>query len=326
MKKFDLIGVGSPIVDSLAHVDENFISTLDGEKGGMELVDDETITSIITNINSTISQVPGGSAANTIFGTTKLGLSTTFLGKLGNDDKSKFYKNQYDSMGGDLSHFKSDNSPNGHCLSLITPDSQRTMRTFLGAAMNLSPDEITTEDFSDSRHAHIEGYILFNQALMNKVLQSAKEAGCSISLDLASFEVVNATKDSLKNILNEYIDIVFANEEEAAAFTGIEDNYEVMAQELSKLCKIAVVKIGKDGAIICAENKIYKIDAILADEVVDTTGAGDLWAAGFLFGYLTNKSIEESGSYGSLLGSAVVQIIGAAIPDEKWKLINNKIN
>lgn len=191
--------------------------------------------------------------------------------------------------------------------------------------MTLTPDEISAEDFAGCAHAHIEGYLLFNPALMQKVIESAKEAGCSISLDLASFEVVNAAKDSLPTILKDYVDIVFANEEEAAAFTGLNGDYEAMAEQLATLCNIAAVKVGAEGSYIATGGTVQKIAPVPAAKVVDTTGAGDLWAAGFLYGWSRELPLPDCARIGSMLGSAVVQQQGTELPEEVWQDIFNRI-
>ena len=162
-----------------------------------------------------------------------MGASCSFLGKIGNCEEGAFYRDSFAKLGGDITRFKVGSISNGRCLSLVTPDGERTMRTDLGAAMSLSPDEISVSDFVGCTHAHIEGYLLFNESLMLRVIESAKEAGCTISLDLASFEVVNATKSILPGILRNYVDIVFANEEEAAAFTDINEDYSARDVALS---------------------------------------------------------------------------------------------
>ncbi len=320
-KKYKIIGVGSPIVDSLARVSEEFLKGIEGAKGGMELVDTETMGQLLAKLEAEVVEAAGGSAGNTIFTLARLGLHATFLGKIGNDAGAEFYKSRFTELGGDPSRFKDGDVPNGRCLSLVTPDSERTMRTDLGAAMTLSPQEISADDFRDCEHAHLEGYLLFNRALMKKVLDSAKEAGCTISIDLASFEVVNATKDILPGILANYVDILFANEEEANAFTGKGTDFEGMARELGLYCDTAVVKVGKDGSYICRNGKVTAVEPVHVDNVVDTTGAGDLWAAGFLYGRLTNREVRDCGRFGSLLGAEVVQVMGAAIPDDRWKMV-----
>ncbi len=325
-RRFDIMAVGSPIMDSLAKVGEEFITSISGEKGGMELIDGEAMQMLASQVDADMVHAPGGSAANTIFGATRLGLSSTFLGKVGNDDIADQYTTTYADMGGDTSRFKVAETPNGRCISLITPDSQRTMRTHLGAAMELAPNEITVEDFKDAAHVHLEGYTLFNRDLMLHVLNCAKKAGCRISLDLASFEVVNAGKDILDTILRDYVDVVFANEDEADAFTAFGNDYEAMARHLGELCEIAVVKLGADGALVCHNGEVIKIDAEHAADVVDITGAGDLFAAGFLYGLLKGHSHENSARCGAILGAEVVQVIGAAIPTSRWNDIKNKID
>lgn len=320
-KKFELIGVGSPVVDSLAHVPEAFLTEAGGAKGGMELVGPDGIAKLMAALEKPAVEAPGGSAGNTAVGVAHLGLPTTFLGKLGNDVGGEYYRDSFVRMGGDASRFKMGDVPNGRCLSLVTPDSERTMRTDLGAAMTLTPDEVSVADFQDVRHAHIEGYLLFNNVLMMKVLKSAKEAGCTISLDLASFEVVNATLDVLGDILRDYVDVIFANEEEAAAFCGEGKTPQEMVEQFAELCDIAVVKLGKRGSLIRHSGATIEVDPILIDQPVDTTGAGDLWAAGFLYGWLSGKDLATAGRYGSILGAEVVQILGAAIPHDRWELI-----
>ncbi len=324
-KKYKIIGVGSPIVDSLARVSDAFLEQVEGAKGGMELVDAATMGQLIAKVEGDVVEAAGGSAGNTIFTLSRLGIPATFLGKIGNDAGAEFYKSRFTELGGDASRFKDGDVPNGRCLSLVTPDSERTMRTDLGAAMTLTPDEVTEADFQDCQHAHIEGYLLFNRDLMQKVLDSAKRAGCTISIDLASFEVVNATRDILPDILRNYVDIVFANEEEASAFSETKGNdYAGMAAELGKLCDLAVVKVGKEGSFISRGGEVIAVDPIRVSDVVDTTGAGDLWAAGFLYGWLTGRDLAVCGRFGSLLGAEVVQVMGASIPDERWKAIEKE--
>ena len=316
---FDLIGVGSPIMDVLAHVTDSFLKeNVPGDKGGMILVDDADIASLLGKIGSQVAVTPGGSAANTTLGATKLGLKTTFLGKIGSDQTAQAYHANFTATGGDGSRFKRATLPNGRCLSLVTPDSQRTMRTHLGAAMTLSPDEVTLADFRGVRHAHIEGYLMFNPALAQKVVATARAAGCTISLDLASFEVVGIARDWILAQLKEGVHILFANEDEIRALFQKESSYDSYARQLASFGGIAAVKMGKDGAWVARGNELHRIEPVKADRVVDTTGAGDAWAAGFLYGHLRGHSLAKAGALGSLLGSETVQHLGATIPEMHW--------
>lgn len=319
-----VLGAGSPVIDYLAFVEESFLDTLDGEKGGMELLSSKELQAILSRISAeNVNTVTGGSAANTIFGLAKLGIDTAFLGKIGKDENGKFFQTKLEAYGGDSGKFKiHDTAATGACLSMITADSERTMRTDLGAAAMMEAEDLKNEDFENIDHVHIEGYLLFNEKLIRKILELAKSAESTVSLDLASFEVVNATKSILPEIFS-YVDMIFANIDEAEAFTEKNDP-ESCLKVLAEHASIAAVKLGAEGAWIqCNEKKIYQ--KAFNVEAVDSTGAGDLWASGFLFAYLNNMEIEKAAEMGALTGAEVVQIMGAEISDEKWKRIKKSI-
>src|SRR5688572_32198272 len=184
MATFDLIGVGSPIMDLLARVSDEFLKRhVAGEKGGMVLVDHNEMQRIIALLDGEPAYATGGSAANATFNAARLGLRSTFLGKLGHDDLARVYRHAFETAGVDGSRFKHGANANARCLALVTPDAQRTLRTCLGAAMTLAPTEITAADFTGCRHAHIEGYLVFSRALADAVLTAARSAGCTTSLD-----------------------------------------------------------------------------------------------------------------------------------------------
>lgn len=318
---FELVGVGNPIIDVLAQVPETFLETVGGEKGGMVLTDAETLGKWMAELPEPFSEAPGGSAGNTVFAAARLGLKTTFIGKTGNDSGGTFYRERLEALGGDASRFKSGAVPNGRCLSLITPDSERTLRTDLGAAATLSPAEVTPADFIGCGHAHIEGYLLFNPDLMTTVLKAAKAAACTISVDLASFEVVEASRDILGDLLRDYVDIVFANEDEAAAFLGKRLPEGDMAVALADFCDLAVVKAGAQGAWLARGTEVLHSPAIPNITAIDTTGAGDYWAAGFLAGWLRGKPLPVCSNWGARLGAEIVKVIGAELPDDTWEAI-----
>jgi sugar/nucleoside kinase (ribokinase family) len=320
---FDLIGVGNPIMDLLARVDDAFLAAhVAGDKGGMVLVDDTDIEGMVSKIGSDITMIPGGSAANATLGAAKLGLRVTYLGKIGGDITAEHYRQNFVAAGGDDSRFKRASLPNGRCLSLVTPDGQRTLRTHLGAAMTLAPSEVSLADFKGCRHAHIEGYLMFNPALANTVVQTARAAGCTISLDLASFEVVNVARDWLLAQLKQGVHAVFANEDEVRALFQTDASYDAYARKLAAYGCIAAVKMGKDGAWIAQGKDLHRIQPTPVSRVVDTTGAGDAWAAGFLYGHLRGASLKAAGAIGSLLGGECVQHLGAGIPEVHWSRIH----
>jgi len=318
-KRLQLIGVGSPVIDYVTEVQEETISLACGEKGGMELVDSHQLDGFLNLADKRTKRTPGGSAGNTTFALARMGMDCAFLGKLGDDPNGSYYREKFNEVGGDCSRFKNDgHQPTACCVSLVTPDSERTMRTCLGAAQSLTPEEIALSDFEGCRHVHVEGYLVFNRLLIEHILQTAKCAGCSVSLDLGSFEVVRESRGFLPEFLSRYVNIVFANADEAAEFTG-DDDPETGLVALGQLCHIAAVKVGADGAWLKKGGRTVKVSALPTEHLLDTTGAGDYWAAGFLYGYLNDLSLTESGVVASLLGRNVIEHHGAVLPQKAWE-------
>jgi len=198
------------------------------------------------------------------------------------------------------------------------------MFTYLGASSETQPAELTNGCFENAAVVHIEGYLLFNPELMMTALRAARAAGALISLDLASFTVIEESRDLLDRIVNEYVDVVIANEDEARAFTGYSDEQQSLAV-LAQKAEIAVVKLGEQGSVIAHQGQMMRIDPLGSGKAVDTTGAGDLWASGFLYGLVNGYPLERCGRIGSACGYEVCQVIGAAIPEEGWRRIRKMI-
>ncbi len=323
---YDLIGVGAPIMDLVASVPDSFLAQAKGEKGGMVMVDEKEIARLVSLLLTPPKSTPGGSAANTTFNANRLGLSTAFVGKLGSDDLAATYMQRFAASGVDISRFKQGATSNARCLILTTPDAQRTMRTCLGAVMTLSPDEISTADFEGACVVHIEGYVLFNQALAEKILASARAAGCDISLSLASFEVVAATRDWLLNQLSQGLHLVFANEDEARTLfpelpAKTPDDYAAHARKFAAFGGTAAITLGKDGAWIAHGNELHRVAPVVVADAIDTNGAGDAWAAGFLSAFLRDQPLPICGKVASLLGAETVRHMGPVIPDAAWPAV-----
>jgi len=312
-------GIGSALIDILLQESDEFLAATKGQKGGMVLVEKEDIDGILATSKKTPAIVPGGSACNTIIGVGKLGGPARFIGKRGTDELGENFESALEKGGVEPVLMTTD-ADSGRVLSVITPDAQRSMFTFLGASAQMRKDEIVVPKFHGSAIVHIEGYLLFNEELMMAALKSAKESGALISLDLASFTVIEASKNILTSIIDEYIDIVIANEDEAAAYTGKTDEREAL-DALAGQAEVAVVKVGKRGSFIKHRDTVTHIGLIGKDGAVDTTGAGDLWAAGFLYGLAHGYSIEQSGTIGSACGGEVCQVVGAHIPEDGWDRI-----
>lgn len=319
----DLIGVGAPIMDVVATVPDSFLAHTAGEKGGMVMVDADEMARLVALLPAPPVLTPGGSAANTTFNVARLGLRTAFVGKLGGDELARLYRARFASAGVGTDRFKQCDLPNARCLILTTPDAQRTMRTCLGAVLTLSPDEIQAGDFAGSRHVHVEGYVVFNRALADAILRAARAAGCTISLDLASFEVVRESRDWLLAQLGAGLDLVFANEDEIRALfpDAAGTDYAALARRLAAHGCTAAVKLGRDGAWIARDDELHRIAPHQVRDAIDSNGAGDAWAAGFLSGYLRGHSLAACGAVASILGAETVRHLGPIIPDAYWPAV-----
>ena len=315
-----IVGVGSALVDILARENEEFLEKTGAVKGGMTYVDKEFIKQTISNTSQTPIVVPGGSACNTAIGVAKLGGPARFVGKCGRDKMGSLFETDLLRNHVEPVLFKSA-SPTGRVLSIITPDAQRSMFTFLGASAETLPDEMTPACFANAAIVHIEGYLLFNTDLIRAVLTAAKAAGALVSLDLASFTVVEKSKALLVPIVKDFVDILIANEDEALAFTGYTDEIQAI-KALSQHAYIAALKIGEQGSLIAHNGNTLKIAPQKTRCAIDSTGAGDLWAAGFLFGLVNGYSLQKSGELGSACGCEVCQVVGASIPEEGWQRIH----
>jgi sugar/nucleoside kinase (ribokinase family) len=314
-----IVGVGSALIDILTHEEDDFLEKTGAVKGGMKYVDREFIEQTLLQTSQKPIIVPGGSACNTVVGIGKLGGEACFVGKSGVGHMARLFEADLKKNNVDPALFKS-SSPTGRVLSIITPDAQRSMFTFLGASSEIQPDEITENCFKNAAIVHIEGYLLFNEDLIISALKAAKYVGALVSLDLASFTVVEQSKTVLKRIINDFVDILIANEDEAQAYTGYSDEKKAVCS-MAKNTHIAVLKIGKRGSFIAHNGKTIKIEPMGDGGALDTTGAGDLWASGFLFGLVNGFSLEKCGNLGSACGYEVCQVMGANIPEEGWQRI-----
>ena len=314
-----VVGVGSALIDILVHEDNDFLEKTGGIKGGMIYVDSDDIEHMLSLTSNETRIVPGGSACNTVIGVSRLGGQARFVGKRGKDAMGDFYETNLKANHVEPLLFKSC-SPTGRVLSVITRDAQRSMFTFLGAASEIQPEEISKDCFYNAAVVHIEGYILFNEELILKALNAAKGAGACISLDLASFTVVEEAKSFLEKIVKAFVDILIANEDEALAFTGYSDEDKAL-DCLAKNVHIAILKLGERGSYLSQFGKRVKIDPLGTGAAIDTTGAGDLWASGFLFGLVNGYDLKACGRIGSACGYEVCQVIGANIPLKGWQRI-----
>lgn len=317
MKK--IIGLGNALVDLLIALPDNSLLNQFGlPKGSMTLINEEQLKTISEAIKHLpIKQAAGGSAANTINGLANVGVETAFIGKIGKDSLGDFFRSDMESSS-IRPKLSSSDSPSGRAIAFVTPDSERTFATYLGAAVELSADDLNAELLQGYDILYIEGYLVFNEPLIRKGIQLAKATGLKVALDLASFNVVEEKIDLLKEIMPD-VDYVFANEEEAHAFCKLPPAKAV--EYLGTLCELAVVKCGADGSLVKKDGFTIAVKTIQA-QPIDTTGAGDLYAAGFLYGLVNEKKLESCGNIGSLLAGKVIEVMGAKMDKEVWKNIN----
>ena len=317
------VGVGSALMDIILNESDSFLTANNIIKGGMELVDADKAEELLALSNQKPILVPGGSAANTIIGLGRLSEKAAFIGCCGNDTLGNEYQDAL-RKSNVFPQFTTSPSATGQVLSIVTPDAQRSMLTYLGAAAEMDPLSITPPSFESADVVHIEGYLLFNESLIRAVLKAAKEAGILVSLDLAAFTVVEANSSLVKELVREYVDIVLANEDEAKAYTGFDDERKAL-DALAEDATVAVVKIGKRGSLVKYDGEVTVIAPYGEEKPKDTTGAGDLWASGFLYGLINGKSFEESGRIAGITGYEVCRVMGAHLTDEKWAEIKGMI-
>ena len=320
------VGVGSALMDILLFESERFVSDHKLIKGGMEMVGPERADELLeASANaSSVRMVPGGSACNTTIGLGRLCGKAFFVGTRGDDDIGRTLEAAISSNNVTPRLGKSA-TPTGRVLSVITPDAERTMLTYLGASSETSAEMISPDLFRGADMVHVEGYLMFNEPLIRAVLASAAAAEVPVSLDLASFTVVEAKLDLVRDLVRKYVSVLLANEAEARTYTGVSDELEAL-KILARDAECAVVKVGKRGSYVCINSEITKIDPFGSGAAIDTTGAGDLWASGFIYGLINGKPVAECGRIASLCGYEVCQVEGAHIPENGWRRINPDIS
>ncbi len=317
-----VIGIGSALVDILVKADDAFVARTGVPKGGMVYFAPPVIDGVLQEVKVAPQIVPGGAACNTITGVAQLGGSASFIGKRGRDEFGDRFEAALARHGVDTRLVRSE-TPTGRVLSLITPDSQRTMLTYLGASSELTTEDVRPEHFRNCAIALIEGYLVYNRDLFQHAMQSAHQAGARIALDLASFTVVEENHRDLMSISRQFVDILIANEDEARVFTGQQDETAAL-RALAEQAELAIVKLGARGSLIGHGDQIISVPAQGVGDVIDTTGAGDLWAAGFIYGLVKGLPLDRCGQLASLCGYEVCRVVGASIPAAGWRRIRQR--
>jgi sugar/nucleoside kinase (ribokinase family) len=323
MKK--VMGMGNALTDMLVTLrSDEVLSEFGLPRGGMTLVGSDLqkqISRSVAGMPHTLSL--GGSAGNTIRAMARLGCDTGFTGKVGHDSTGDFYEAALVNLGIEPVVFRGEEH-SGRCVSLVSPDGERTMVTFLGAALELSAAEITPDIFAGYDYLYLEGYLVQNHELITAAVRTARAAGPSVAIDLASFNVVGENREFLHSLVADNIDILFANEAEAFAFTGEEEPLNAL-QAISQMVDIAVVKIGINGALIKRGSEVVHVGIMKAAQRVDTTGAGDFYAAGFMHGLCKGLSLRQCGTIGAITAGKVIEVVGTTFGDDEWTQIHGLV-
>ena len=318
-----ILGVGNALVDVLVRrPSDDMLSEFGLPKGSMQLTDEKQQSEVYERVKDMKPQIVcGGSAANTICGLSKLGMNTGLIGKIGPNDLGKLYKSDLEANGVH-SHLLGSETHTGSCISLITPDSERTMVTCLGAAAELAESDIDESVFDGYTHLYVEGYLVQNPGLIEKLYDIAKKKGMRTMIDLASYNVVEANIEFLQHLIGKYVDVVFANEEEATAFTAAEDVDAL--NMMNEYADCVVLKQGRRGSLVKVGDEIVRVGIVNANSI-DTTGAGDLYAAGFIYGQAQGYSAQKCAEIGAVTSGNVIEIVGTKMDAQRWANIRSQI-
>lgn len=321
----DVVGIGNAIVDVLAHCKEEDLTRLNLVKNAMTLIDAETADSLYDQMGPGM-EMSGGSAGNTMAGIAALGGKGAYIGKVRDDQLGQVFRHDIRAIGVEFNSAPATaGSPTARCLIFVTPDGDRTMNTFLGACTELGPEDIDEDLIKSAKVTYMEGYLWDRPEAKEAFVKAAKiahEAGRQVSISLSDSFCVDRHRESFRDLVHNHIDVLFANEDEIKSLYEVETFEEALA-EVRKHCKVAALTRGEKGAVIVADNELYEISAEPVAKVVDTTGAGDLFASGFLYGYTQGHELPVCGQLGAICASEVISHMGAR-PDADLKELTAK--
>jgi sugar/nucleoside kinase (ribokinase family) len=310
--EFDVVGVGNALVDVIAHADDQFIHEYDLVKGSMTLIDTDRALYLYGALGTAV-EMSGGSAANTMCGVASLGGKAAYVGKVSDDDLGQVFGHDLRAVGVQFRPGAPEgDTPTGRCIIVVTPDAERTMNTYLGVSSLLQPSDIHEATVANGRVLYMEGYLYDRPAAKEAFRHAAAVAhanGRQVSLTLSDSFCVDRHRDDFRALVADQVDILFGNEDELRALYQVETLDE--ATRLVRAdCHLAVITMGKHGCAIVTKDGVVKAPAEPVDKVLDTTGAGDLFAAGFLFGYTRQRSLEECAKLGAIAAAEVISHVG----------------
>ena len=323
----DVVGIGNAMVDILAHANEDFLATHNLVKGVMTLVDAEQGASIYEAMQSTV-EMSGGSVGNTMAGLASLGGTGSYIGKVRNDQLGNIFHRDLQSIGIEFSTTPAvDGSPTARCLVIVTPDGQRSMATYLGACTELGPEDVDADTIRSHSITYLEGYLWdAPQAMEAMVLaaQLARDSGRRVALTLSDPFCVDRHRESFRELIREHVDILFANEDEIISLYQVGNVHEAV-DRVRHDCPLTAVTRSDKGSIIAAGEETHTIDIVPVERVVDTTGAGDLYAAGFLYGVTHGYDLPTSGRIGAIAAAEIISHVGARPVTQLEELVRGRL-
>ena len=310
---YDVIGVGNAIVDVLSPTEDEFLTSHGLDKGMMTLIDTDQAAALYDAMGPGI-EVSGGSAANTLAGIASLGGKGAYIGKVRNDTLGGVFNHDIKAIGVDFrTPPATDGATTARCLIFVTPDAQRTMQTYLGISVELGPDDIDEGAIRESQITYLEGYLFDPPAAKQafvKAAEIAHAAGRKVALTLSDPFCVDRHRAEFMHLISGHVDIVFANEDETKSLFEVDD-FDSALQQMQGHCEIAALTRSEKGSVIVAGGDVHVVDAAPVDKVVDTTGAGDLFAAGFLYGLTNGRDLADCGRIGGLAAAEIISHYGA---------------
>ncbi len=325
--RFDVVAIGNALVDVISHESFDTLRSLGLEAGSMSLVDANRIAELYTQLGPA-TESSGGSAANTIAGIASCGGTGAFIGRVADDEFGKIYAHDLRSIGVFFdSTPATDGEPTGRCLVVVTPDAERTMSTFLGAGTNMDPSYVDASIIADSQVLYLEGYLWDQPAAMEAFRLAAAVAHGAhrkVALSLSDGFCVDRHRAAFLDLISGDVDILFANESEITALFETA-SFDTAVDRVRGHCEIAAITCGAAGSVIVMPSGMHRVPAEPVEEVIDTTGAGDLFAAGFLFGYTHGHDVVTCAALGGIAAGEVISHIGARPVSSLATLVASKI-
>ncbi|MEM1023600.1 MAG: adenosine kinase [Myxococcota bacterium] len=313
-REYDVVGIGNAIVDVLGKTDDAYVEAKGLPKGAMSLIDEEQAERLFGELSEPVT-ASGGSAGNTMAGIASLGGSGAYVGKVRDDVLGQAFRKDIREIGVDFDTAAATDGPStARCIILVTPDAQRTMATYLGACVNLTSEDVDHELVRASKVTYLEGYLFDPPEAKRAFIEAAEvahEAGRQISLTLSDTFCVDRHRAAFRELVSNHVDILFANEAEILSLYETSD-FDQAVREVQKVCQIAALTRSEKGSLILEDGgQVHEVRADPIDQLVDTTGAGDLYASGFLFGFTHGKALPVCGQLGSVAAGEVISHVGA---------------